>query len=139
MSGSINKRVRSNDEGGRWEGLNPEVLALIFVRLPAEERVRTVGLVCRSWLEAVAGPFCWTEIDIEQWGRRCNRLDFIDLAVKKLVRRSKFTFRRLSAYKLGDSAFSYLANWYPRSIYPRVKNYCIQLFECYIYVYLRTG
>lgn len=110
MSGSINKRVRSNDEGGRWEGLNPEVLALIFVRLPAEERVRTVGLVCRSWLEAVAGPFCWTEIDIEQWGRRCNRLDFIDLAVKKLVRRSKFTFRRLSAYKLGDSAFSYLAN-----------------------------
>ncbi|KAI8552601.1 hypothetical protein RHMOL_Rhmol06G0279200 [Rhododendron molle] len=115
MSGSINKRVRCNelDEevvGGRWEGLNPEVLAVIFVRLPAEERLRTVALVCRSWLETVAGPYCWTEIDIEQWCRRCNRLEIIDLAVRKLVRRSKGTFRRLSAYKLGDGAFSSLAN-----------------------------
>ncbi|KAI8024997.1 F-box protein FBW2 [Camellia lanceoleosa] len=99
-------------EEGRWEGLNPEVLAQIFVRIEAEERVKTVGLVCRSWLEAVAGPYCWTDIDIEQWCRRSNRPPhLVDSAVRKLVRRSKCTFTRLSAYKLGDSAFSFIANF----------------------------
>ncbi|KAI8026630.1 F-box protein FBW2 [Camellia lanceoleosa] len=98
-------------EEGRWEGLNPEVLAQIFVRIEAEERVNTVGLVCRSWLEAVAGPYCWTDIDIEQWCRRSNRpLHLVDSAVRKLVRRSKCTFTRVSACKLGDSAFSFIAN-----------------------------
>ncbi|PSS32998.1 F-box protein [Actinidia chinensis var. chinensis] len=95
---------------GRWEWMNPEVLALIFVRLPAEERLKTVAMVCRAWLEAVAGPYCWTEIDIEPWCRRCNRPDLVDSVVRKLVRRSKCTFRRVSAYKLGDTAFSYIAN-----------------------------
>ncbi|KAF5952525.1 hypothetical protein HYC85_010469 [Camellia sinensis] len=98
-------------EEGRWEGLNPEVLAQIFVRIEAAERVKTVGLVCRSWLEAVAGPYCWTDIDIEQWCRRSNRpLHLVDSAVRKLVRRSKCTFTRVSACKLGDSAFSFIAN-----------------------------
>ncbi|CAL5330664.1 unnamed protein product [Camellia sinensis] len=115
----ISREMRSNKkkvgcgggEEGRWEGLNPEVLAQIFVRIEAEERVKTVGLVCRSWLEAVAGPYCWTDIDIEQWCRRSNRpLHLVDSAVRKLVRRSKCTFTRVSACKLGDSAFSFIAN-----------------------------
>ncbi|KAL6959033.1 hypothetical protein U1Q18_015474 [Sarracenia purpurea var. burkii] len=117
MSGSGKRACYSSGNGEKdmaeggwtWEGLNPEVLALIFVRIPAEERLRTVTLVCRSWREAVAGPYCWTDIDIEQWCRRCNRPDLVDSAVRKLVRRSKCTFTRLSAYKLGDAAFSYLA------------------------------
>ncbi|KAI7980942.1 F-box protein FBW2 [Camellia lanceoleosa] len=70
-----------------------------------------MGLVCRSWLEAVAGPYCWTDIDIEQWCRRSTRpLHLVDSTIKKLVRRSKCTFTRISAYKLGDSAFSFIAN-----------------------------
>ncbi|CAL5329326.1 unnamed protein product [Camellia sinensis] len=77
-----------------------------------EERVKTVGLVCRSWLEAVAGPYCWTDIDIEQWCRRSNRpLHLVDSAVRKLVRRSNCSFTRISAYKLGDSGFSFIANY----------------------------
>ncbi|CAL5380060.1 unnamed protein product [Camellia sinensis] len=110
--GSNKKKVGcGGGEEGRWEGLNPEVLAQIFVRIEAEERVNTVGLVCRSWLEAVAGPYCWTDIDIEQWCRRSNRPPhLVDSAVRKLVRRSKCTFTRLSAYKLSDSAFSFIAN-----------------------------
>ncbi|CAL5393881.1 unnamed protein product [Camellia sinensis] len=84
--------------------------------LEAEERMKTMGLVCRSWLEAVAGPYCWTDIDIEQWCRRSNHpLHLVDTAVRKLVRRSKCTFTRVSAYKLGDFAFSFIANCDPLS------------------------
>ncbi|KAK9268297.1 hypothetical protein L1049_010740 [Liquidambar formosana] len=95
---------------GRWEGLSPEILALIFVRIPADQMVREVPLVCRSWFAAVAGPYCWTDINVEQWCRRCNSTDVIDSAVRKLVRRSKCTFRRLSAYKLGNAGFAFVAN-----------------------------
>ncbi|CAK9170541.1 unnamed protein product [Ilex paraguariensis] len=99
-----------DDVVGRWEGLNPEILALIFVRIPADQIVGVVSLVCKSWLEVVAGPYCWAEIDVERWCRRCDRSDLIDSAVRKLVRRSKCTFRRLSAYGLGNAGFSFAAN-----------------------------
>ncbi|KAM7472566.1 hypothetical protein LguiA_010749 [Lonicera macranthoides] len=91
-----------------WETISPEILALVFVRVPADELVRSVALVCKAWLAAVAGPYCWTDIDVEQWCRRCtSSSDVIDSAVRKLVRRSKCTFQRLSAYRLGNSGFSF--------------------------------
>ncbi|KAF8404121.1 hypothetical protein HHK36_009001 [Tetracentron sinense] len=95
---------------GRWKDLNPEILALIFIRIPADQLIRDIPFVCKAWLATVAGPYCWTEIDVEQWCRRCNSSDRIDTAVRKLVRRSKGTFRRLSAYKLGNAGFSFVAN-----------------------------
>ncbi|XP_042507847.1 F-box protein FBW2-like [Macadamia integrifolia] len=95
---------------GLWEGLDPEILALIFVRIPAEQLVGEVQLVCKSWREAIAGPYCWTNIDVEQWCRRCSNTDVSDCLVRRLVRRSRGTVRLLSAYKLGDSGFSYVAN-----------------------------
>ncbi|XP_058097180.1 F-box protein FBW2-like [Magnolia sinica] len=94
-----------------WEGLSPEILALIFVRLPPDEMARRVPFVCRSWRETVAGPYCWTEIDIEKWCRRCNRSEIIDPAVRYLVRRSKGTVRFLSAYKLGNRTFAFIASF----------------------------
>lgn len=104
----------ANETGSRaswsWEGLNPEILALIFVRIPADELCRAVPFVCRCWREAVAGPYCWADVDVERWCRRCNNSDVIDTAVRKLVRRSRGTLRSLSAYKLGDPAFSFAAN-----------------------------
>ncbi|KAL3537592.1 hypothetical protein ACH5RR_000958 [Cinchona calisaya] len=81
--------------------------------------VSTVSLVCRGWMEAVAGPYCWTEIDVEDWCRshwnRCNTGSLrcgllIDSVVRKLVRRSKCSVQKLSAYRLGDAGFSYIAN-----------------------------
>ncbi|KAL0916273.1 hypothetical protein M5K25_013768 [Dendrobium thyrsiflorum] len=42
-------------EGGawrNWEGLNHEILVLIFTRIPAHEQARTVPFVCRWWREA---------------------------------------------------------------------------------------
>ncbi|PPR98577.1 hypothetical protein GOBAR_AA22086 [Gossypium barbadense] len=102
----------SNGEWGKWEDLNPEILALILVRIPAEERVATASLVCKSWMSCVLGPFCWSDIDIQDWCcRRHLAVEYVDSAVRKLVRRSKGTFRRLSAFRLGDSGFAFAANW----------------------------
>ena len=104
-------RVEAGENRRRWwEGMSPEVLALIFSRLSADELLRAVPFVCKSWREAVAGPYCWSEIEIEAWCRRVNRTDVIDFAVRKLVRRSGGTLRRLSAYRIGDSGFAYAAS-----------------------------
>ncbi|KAI3739258.1 hypothetical protein L2E82_29657 [Cichorium intybus] len=93
-----------------WEGLNPEILALIFVRIPAEEMVSCVPFVCRPWMEVVAGPYCWQEIDVQAWCRRRNDSHAVDLVVKKLIRRSKWSVQRLSAYRMGESGFFFAAN-----------------------------
>lgn len=121
MESTENKRVCvkvENDAvcttGGRWDELSPEILASIFVRIvPPELMVRSVSLVCRNWMETVAGPYCWTEIDLEEWCRRCciaNRSHLIDPVVRKIVRQSRSTFRRLSTYRLGDVGFSFAAS-----------------------------
>lgn len=103
----------SDGEWGKWEDLNPEILALIMLRIPAEERVATASLVCKSWMSCVLGPFCWSDIDIQDWYRRRHlAVEYVDSAVRKLVRRRKGTFRRLSAFRLGDSGFAFAANWY---------------------------
>ncbi|MBA0863744.1 hypothetical protein Goshw_025320 [Gossypium schwendimanii] len=101
----------SNGEWGKWEDLNSEILALIPVRIPAEAMVATASLVCKSWMSCVLGPFCWSDIDIQDWCRRRHlAVEYVDSAVRKLVRRSKGTFRRLSAFRLGDSGFAFAAN-----------------------------
>ncbi|MCD7472036.1 hypothetical protein HAX54_012911 [Datura stramonium] len=100
--------------GGRWDELNPEILASIFVRIvPPEVMVRTVALVCRNWMETVSGPYCWVEIDLEGWCRKCcvaNRSHLIDPIVRKIVCRSRSTFRKLSTFRLGSVGFSFAAN-----------------------------
>ncbi|KAL0916272.1 hypothetical protein M5K25_013767 [Dendrobium thyrsiflorum] len=105
------KRGVDNDKWRYWEGLNHEVLALIFKKIPADEMARTVPFVCKSWQEAVAGPCCWSEIDIEDWCRRVDNPDVIDAVVRKLVRRSRYTLRRLSAYRIQNWGFSLTASF----------------------------
>ncbi|KAI3742892.1 hypothetical protein L1987_60590 [Smallanthus sonchifolius] len=94
-----------SEERRRWEGLNPEILALIFVKMPVEEMVSRVPFVCKGWMEVVGGPYCWSEVDLEAWCRRRDDSHAVDLVVKKLVRRCKFTVQRLSAYRMGESGF----------------------------------
>lgn len=105
----MEKRVSCGE--GRWEGLSPEILALIFVRIPPDQMARSIPLVCRGWRDVVAGPYCWAHIDIEQWCRRCNCPDLIDATVRRLVGLSRGTLFSLSAYKIRGSAFSAIANF----------------------------
>ncbi|XP_042757526.1 F-box protein FBW2 [Lactuca sativa] len=98
------------EESGRWEELNPEILALIFVRvLPVDEMVRNVPLVCKPWMEVVEGPCCWRDIDVAEWCQRHNESRVVDLAVRKLVYWSNCTFQLLSVYRLGNIGFDFVA------------------------------
>lgn len=102
--------------GGRWDELNPEILASIFIRIvPPDLMVRSVVLVCRNWMETVSGPSCWMEIDLENWCRKCciaKRPHLIDLGVSKAVRRSRSTVQQLTTYRLGIAGFSAAARRY---------------------------
>ncbi|XP_076899201.1 F-box protein FBW2-like [Bidens hawaiensis] len=101
----------SEVERRRWDGLNPEILARIFVKiLPVEEMVSRVPFVCKGWREVVAGPYCWMEVDLQPWAQRRNDSHVVDQVVKKVVRMSKFTVQRLSAYRLGESGFFSVAH-----------------------------
>ncbi|KAI3510973.1 hypothetical protein L1887_18114 [Cichorium endivia] len=99
------------EEGRRWEGLHPEILALIFVKIPLDEMVRFVPFVCKPWMEVVAGTYCWRDIDLQPWSGSGVDSHAVDLVVKKLIRRSKCTVQRLSTFDMGVSGFSAVANW----------------------------
>ncbi|PKU60451.1 F-box protein FBW2 [Dendrobium catenatum] len=101
-----------NDDNWRdWERLNHDILALIFKKIPSDEMARTISFICKSWQEVVAGPCCWTEINIEEWCRRVNHPDVIDAIVGNLVRRSRYMLRRLSAYRIQNWGFSLTASF----------------------------
>ncbi|KAI0504210.1 hypothetical protein KFK09_015160 [Dendrobium nobile] len=107
----MSRRGIDDDNCRDWEGLNHDILALIFKNIPSDEMVRTISFVCKSWQEAVAGPCCWTEINIEEWCRHVNNPDVIDTVVRKLVRRSRYKLRRLSAYRIQNWGFSLTASF----------------------------
>lgn len=95
----------------RWtEAVSPEILALVLRgRLAADEVARSVVWVCRAWRSAAASPDMWGEVDIEAWCRRVNCSAKADAAVPILVARAQGTLRRLSAYRVGDAAFTCVA------------------------------
>ncbi|KAI3739260.1 hypothetical protein L2E82_29659 [Cichorium intybus] len=95
------------EERRRWEGLHPEIRALIFVKIPLDGMMRYVPFVCKPWMEVVAGPYCWQDIDLQPW---CRASHAVDLVVKKLIRRSSCTVQRLSTFYIGESGFSAVAN-----------------------------
>lgn len=93
-----------------WEELIPDALGLIFRNLPLQEILTVVPRVCKSWGRAVAGPYCWQEIDIEEWSQRCKS-DQLDRMLQMLISRSCGSFRRLIVSGLSnESIFSFIAN-----------------------------
>lgn len=85
--------------------------ALILVRILVEELLQTIPLICKSWWSAATGPYCLSNINVEDWCHHWNRLDRVDSLVCKLVHRSRGTCRWLSTYRLGDRDFAFAANW----------------------------
>ncbi|KAK1426631.1 hypothetical protein QVD17_15308 [Tagetes erecta] len=117
MITNTNKMLRSSstktppEHRRSWDSLNPELLSLIFSRInPVEEMVQCVPFVCKGWMEVVAGPYCWSELDLQGWSRRRNDSHAVDLVVKKVVRRSKFSVQRLFAYRIGEPGFFFVAH-----------------------------
>ncbi|MBA0863192.1 hypothetical protein Goshw_017940 [Gossypium schwendimanii] len=97
---------------GKWVDLNPDIPSLILLRIPTHQRVSTASLVCKSPLSCVLDPFFWSDIDLLDWYRRHPYLEikYVDSTVRKLIRRSKGTFRRLFSVRLGDAGFAFIAN-----------------------------
>uniref|UniRef100_A0A803KSH9 Uncharacterized protein n=2 Tax=Chenopodium quinoa TaxID=63459 RepID=A0A803KSH9_CHEQI len=84
-----------------WDELMPDTLGLIFQRLPLDEILNVVPSVCKLWAKAVRGPYCWQEIDIEDWSRY-RRPDSLDRILLLLIGRSCGSLRKLCVYGLAS-------------------------------------
>ncbi|XP_061364245.1 F-box protein FBW2-like [Gastrolobium bilobum] len=92
-----------------WDELMPDTLGIIFSNLSLQERLTVIPRVCKSWAKAVTGPYCWQEIDIEEWSRRCEP-DHLDRMVEMLITRSSGALRKLSVSGLQtEKIFTFIA------------------------------
>nr|GMD17503.1 F-box protein FBW2-like [Ipomoea batatas] len=94
----------------RWDELLPDTLGLVFKNLSLQEVLTVVPRVCKSWQIAVLGPYCWQEIDIEEWSRNCWP-EKIDRMLQLLIKRSCGSLRKLCVSGVpNDSSFMFIAN-----------------------------
>uniref|UniRef100_A0A0E0CRQ8 F-box domain-containing protein n=2 Tax=Oryza meridionalis TaxID=40149 RepID=A0A0E0CRQ8_9ORYZ len=94
-----------------WEELLPDALGLVFRNLPLREVLTVVPRVCKSWSRVVAGPYCWQEIDIEEWRQQQGKPEQLVRMVEMLVARSCGSCRRISVSGLpGDPLFSFIGD-----------------------------
>ncbi|KAJ0786369.1 putative F-box domain, leucine-rich repeat domain superfamily [Helianthus annuus] len=102
MEGGVNLR--------NWADLLPDALGLIFSNLSLQETLTVVPRVCKSWNQAVSGPYCWQHINILDWSYRSNP-DHIDHMLRLLVTRSGGALREVTVSGiLNDLTFSFLAD-----------------------------
>ncbi|XP_030947751.1 F-box protein FBW2 [Quercus robur] len=93
----------------RWDELIPDALGLIFSNLPLQEILTVIPRVCKSWSKAVTGPYCWQEIDIEEWSNRCQP-DHLDQMLEMLITRSCGSLRKLCVSGLHtEMIFNFIA------------------------------
>ncbi|CAN4097292.1 unnamed protein product [Withania somnifera] len=102
--------MEDNLEFRRWDELIPDALGLIFRNLSLQEVLNIVPRVCKSWGKAARGPYCWQEIDIEEWSKdQCP--DNLDRMLQLLITRSCGSLRKLCVSGLSrESSFSFIAN-----------------------------
>lgn len=95
---------------GCWEDLLPDALGLIFNTLSLQERLTVIPLVCKSWKKAVTGPYCWQEIDIEEWSNRSDPAN-VDKMLQMLITRSSGSLRKLCVSGLvSEPSFYFIAD-----------------------------
>ncbi|GKV18660.1 hypothetical protein SLEP1_g29010 [Rubroshorea leprosula] len=94
----------------RWDELIPDALGLIFKNLSLQEILTVIPRVCKSWGAAVAGPYCWQEIDIEQWSQNCPP-ETLDRVLRMLITKSSGSLRKLCVTGLSSQqSFSFIAD-----------------------------
>ncbi|GAB4847273.1 hypothetical protein Ancab_026315 [Ancistrocladus abbreviatus] len=86
----------------QWDELMPDTLGLIFRKLPLEEILNVIPRVCKSWEKAVKGPYCWQEIDIEEWSQH-HGPEKLDRMLQMLISRSCGSLHKLCVYGLSSS------------------------------------
>ncbi|BAF19078.1 F-box protein FBW2 [Oryza sativa Japonica Group] len=94
-----------------WDELLPDALGLIFRKLSLKDVLTVVPRVCKSWGRVVAGPYCWQEIDIQEWSQQQSKPDQLKRMVRMLVARSGGSFHRISVSGLpGDPLFTFIGD-----------------------------
>ncbi|KAL5705198.1 hypothetical protein ACHQM5_023534 [Ranunculus cassubicifolius] len=95
----------------RWDELIPDALGLIFTNLDLQEILTVIPRVCKSWGKAVAGPYCWQDIDIDEWSLYCEP-EQLGRMVQMLVARSRNggSLRKLSVSGIEDEVFAFIAD-----------------------------
>nr|GMC48267.1 F-box protein FBW2-like [Ipomoea batatas] len=92
-----------------WDELLPDALGLIFKNLPLQELLTVVPTVCKSWGKAVMGPYCWQEIDIEEWSNR-SEPGSVERMLRMLITRSSGSIHKLCVSGLqNELVFSLIA------------------------------
>ena len=86
-----------------WDELIPDALGLIFSKLSLQEKLTVIPMVCKSWAKAVMGPYCWQELDIEEWSSR-RQLDDVDRMLQILINRSGGSLRKLCVSGLHNTS-----------------------------------
>ncbi|CAL1352667.1 unnamed protein product [Linum trigynum] len=71
------------------------------VNLKLRETLTVAPGVCKPWGMAVSGPYCWTDIDIEEW-IEVSSPEQINRIFQMLITRSSGSLRN-------DAMFSFLA------------------------------
>ncbi|XP_048335284.1 F-box protein FBW2 isoform X3 [Ziziphus jujuba] len=104
--------MEEDSEFRQWDDLIPDALGLIFRHLPLQEILTVIPRVCKSWGRAVTGPYCWQEIDIEQWSRH-RRPEILHRMLEMLITRSAGALRKLCVSGLpNDQALPLIADHY---------------------------
>ncbi|KAH6822587.1 F-BOX WITH WD-40 2 [Perilla frutescens var. hirtella] len=94
----------------KWDELIPDALGLIFKNLSLFEVLTVVPRVCKSWGKAVMGPYCWQEIDLEEWSRN-SKPELVDRMLRLLITRSCGSLRKLTVSGLSsDNSVLFIAN-----------------------------
>ncbi|KMZ56342.1 F-box protein-like [Zostera marina] len=107
-SASGNKIVEVEESKG-WEEMIPDALELIFKSLSLQEILTVIPGVCKSWKKAVTGPYCWQEINIDEWSQRNPQ--YIDQMIHMLITRSSGFLHKLCVSNLpNDHIFSFIAD-----------------------------
>ncbi|XP_019172399.1 PREDICTED: F-box protein FBW2-like isoform X2 [Ipomoea nil] len=98
MAGIAGELEAKMEDGGNdrcWDELIPDALGLIFKNLPLQDVLTVIPRVCKSWQRAVLGPYCWQEIDIEEWSMS-SRFGTVDRLLQLLITRSQGSIRKLA-------------------------------------------
>lgn len=94
-----------------WDELIPDALGLIFNNLSLQEKLTVVPRVCKSWKRAVMGPYCWQEIDLEEWSQNLRHPENLDRMLQMLITRSSGSLRKLCVSSmLSEPTLSFIAD-----------------------------
>lgn len=101
--------MEEGSEFRQWDELIPDALGLIFKKLPLEDIITVIPRVCKAWGKAVQGPYCWQEIDIDEWSIDCQP-EKLDRMLRWLITRSSGSLRKLHVSCVNnDEIFAFIA------------------------------